>query len=89
MPTNIRELKTNKTLSREGMLTYLDDLKKKVEAHEIESLIVIFGDSESLIRSQVIGDISFTDAIGMIDTAKMAFQLSHFYGDDDNMLDDS
>jgi len=84
MTAQLKELKTNRTLSREGMLAYLEDLKKKVEEHEIESLIIVFGDKESLIRSQIIGDISFTEAIGMIDTAKLAFQLDHFHGDVDD-----
>jgi hypothetical protein len=80
MTAKVTELKTNRDRSKEGMLTYLDDLRKEVESDKITSLIFIVGDVEDTFRTQIIGDIPFMEAVGMFDTAKMACQLSHFQG---------
>ena len=83
MTAQIKELKTVRNQSREGMLQYLEDLQAQVKEDKVQSLIIIFSDDDENIKTQAIGDAAFTTIIGMIDTAKLAFQLGHFSGEDD------
>ncbi len=84
MTAQIKELKTNRTRTKEGMLEFLEALTKRIKEDEIESIIFVFSDSNQLINSMVIGDVNFTEAIGMMAVGQTALQMSHFYGSPDD-----
>lgn len=73
MASNLRELKTHKTLYKEELLSYLDYLRTNVEEDKLTAAIFVV-DCENTLNVQAIGDITEMEVIGLLDTAKLVLQ---------------
>lgn len=77
MSAKITQLKTNKSAEKERMLAYIDFLREQVTQEKVENVIFVVEDSDS-IQTEVIGDCSPCEAIGMVATANLILQMSLF-----------
>lgn len=75
MPAKLTELKTNRASEKQRMLAFLDFLRERIDEDAIENIVFIFDDSD-MIQTEIIGDMSPCEVIGMISTANTALKVS-------------
>jgi len=82
MTAQLKQLKTHRTKEKEVMLVYLEDLVKQVKEDKIESIIVIAAGEEN-VQTEVLGDVTCMEAIGMLSTAQLSYSLCTIDGPTD------
>ncbi len=79
MTAQLRELKTIKEKEKEEMLAFLEYLRAQVEQDQVQSLICIVDHADStepILTPVVFGDMNCFQAMGMLESAKLSYQMS-------------
>lgn len=75
MVAQVKQLKTHRTQQKERMVEYLEKLLNDVKSDKVLTLIAI-ADKIDEVETEVIGDITCMETIGMLDTAKLGYQFA-------------
>lgn len=87
MTAQIKELVTHKMQHKKLMVEHLENIVKDVKDDKIETLILIL-DRDTQVETEVLGDISCFEAVGMFDTAKLGYQIAILNGSMDHGEED-
>jgi hypothetical protein len=79
MTAKLRQLKTVKDKEKGEMLEFLEYLRAQIEQDQVQSLICIVDHTDStepVLIPIVFGDMNCFQAMGMLESAKLSYQMS-------------